>query len=373
MKAIRVMAGARQAELVNLPEPRTLDTTQVRVKVLCVGLCGVDRAIFRGAMGRSPTGSESLIIGHEMVGRVVELGRGVRSVRLGDLVVATVRRGCGVCPSCLRGQGDLCYSGLTKDRGIHEADGFLAEFILEEEANLVGVPWELQPVAVLLEPLSLVTKATGLARLVQQRLPARCGHPRHGWGEAQWAQCKRILVTGAGTLGLLSTLFLRAAGSEVHVYSLQGPDSPEARIVRLAGGEYIGAERVPPRALGNWVNQVGLVLETTGEPALLPHLPPVMARNAAMVLMGASGAPEGQASSSSYSSRLLAEANRSVLGCASSSRAHFEEAVTILQRLVGAFPNTLPQLITHRFPIERFAEALDQAGPSTIKVVVELA
>src|SRR3712207_1474633 len=109
MRAIVTRPGSGTAWLTDVPEPAVSGPDDVLVRILRVGVCGTDRHVMSSPLrpGRSlPAGDDYLVIGHEAVGRVVSVGEGVRLLRVGDLVVPTVRRGCGVCPLCAAGQAD---------------------------------------------------------------------------------------------------------------------------------------------------------------------------------------------------------------------------------------------------------------------------
>ena len=96
MKAVAVVAGKPDSEhLVDLAVPRVEDIPDgqgVLVKVLRVGLDGTDREISAGEYGLAPLGQDFLILGHESIGVVEQVGPRVTEPKPGDLVVATVRR-----------------------------------------------------------------------------------------------------------------------------------------------------------------------------------------------------------------------------------------------------------------------------------------
>src|SRR5438552_6325641 len=103
MRAIITRPGMGRAWLEDIPEPAITQPDQVLVKILQVGVCGTDRHVMEHpvrSVGALPDGDDFLVIGHEAVGRVVQVGDAVSSLRAGDLVVPTVRRGCGACPAC---------------------------------------------------------------------------------------------------------------------------------------------------------------------------------------------------------------------------------------------------------------------------------
>ena len=120
MKAIAVDPKARTVKLVDHPEPRIARPTDVKVRILDVGVCGTDREICAFEYGTPPAGQDYLVIGHEAVGEVVEVGSKVTRVKIGDLVVPMVRRPCLVegCMACRADRQDFCYTGEFIERGI---------------------------------------------------------------------------------------------------------------------------------------------------------------------------------------------------------------------------------------------------------------
>src|SRR5580700_6206496 len=97
MKAVALTPGTSQLDIVEVTEPVVQKDHDVKLKVLEVGICGTDREEASGGRADAPPGDKTLIIGHEMFGQVVEVGKGVTTVKPGDYAVVTVRRGCGKC------------------------------------------------------------------------------------------------------------------------------------------------------------------------------------------------------------------------------------------------------------------------------------
>ena len=87
MKAIANITGTSTLQLVDRPEPMINADDEVKLKVLRVGICGTDREIAGFQYGSPPPGSEYLVLGHESLAEVVEVGPEVTRVRPGDLVV----------------------------------------------------------------------------------------------------------------------------------------------------------------------------------------------------------------------------------------------------------------------------------------------
>jgi threonine dehydrogenase-like Zn-dependent dehydrogenase len=94
MKSIAVVPKSREVRIVEEAEPRLETPTQARLRMLDVGVCGTDREICAFEYGTPPPGRDYLVLGHESLGEVREVGPGATRVRPGDLVVPMVRRPC---------------------------------------------------------------------------------------------------------------------------------------------------------------------------------------------------------------------------------------------------------------------------------------
>ena len=151
MKAVAVFPADRRVAVIDHPEPRITSPTEVKIRMLDVGICGTDKEIVSFEYGTPPPGSPYLVIGHESLGEVVETGAKVTRLKTGDLAIATVRRPCDVpsCIACRAGRQDFCYTGDFTERGIKQQHGFMTEFVVEEERYLNTVPRELRDVGVL--------------------------------------------------------------------------------------------------------------------------------------------------------------------------------------------------------------------------------
>src|SRR4051794_12909783 len=122
MRAMAVFPEKREIQIVDVPAPERTGPREVTVKVREVGICGTDREICAFRYGTAPRGRDRLILGHEALGEVVEVGPEVRTLAPGDLVAITVRRACGdsVCRPCRAGRPDFCKTAQFRERGIKE-------------------------------------------------------------------------------------------------------------------------------------------------------------------------------------------------------------------------------------------------------------
>src|SRR5687768_14114242 len=102
MRAVGVIPSKRQVRLVTHPPPRITRPDEVKIRTLEVGVCGTDKEICAFEYGSPPPGYDYLVIGHEALGEVVEVGESVEGLKPGDLVVPSVRRPCADpgCQAC---------------------------------------------------------------------------------------------------------------------------------------------------------------------------------------------------------------------------------------------------------------------------------
>jgi threonine dehydrogenase-like Zn-dependent dehydrogenase len=94
MKSIAVIPGERDVKLIERHAPKLRCPRDVKLRILEVGVCGTDLEICSFQYGTPPAGFDYLVIGHESLGEVVEVGRTVKGLKPGDLVVSMVRRPC---------------------------------------------------------------------------------------------------------------------------------------------------------------------------------------------------------------------------------------------------------------------------------------
>ncbi len=245
MKAVATFPADKSVRVIDHPETPLREKTDVLVRMLEVGVCGTDREIARGEYGTPPPGSPYLVMGHESLGEVVEIGTAVDRLRPGDLVVTMVRRPCGVpgCPACAVGRPDFCLTGEFTERGIRGRHGFMTERVVDDQRYMIAVPRSLRDVGVLVEPLTIAEKAMIEVGDVEDRLPWL--KPGEGAGRSD---TQRALVLGAGPVGLLGAMALLVRRFQTWVYSQEPADSPKARWVESVGGRYLCSADLPVAA-----------------------------------------------------------------------------------------------------------------------------
>lgn len=360
MRAIAIVPGTEGAKFVARPEPQIEGASDVKLRVLRVGICGTDREEIAGGRADAPAGASELVIGHEMLGQVAAVGGAVRRVQVGDLAVFTVRRGCGQCANCSMHRSDMCQTGHYTERGIKGRDGYQAEFAVDAEEHVTRVPRELAAVGVLLEPLSIVEKAIAEALALQQR------RDPHAASTPSWFSGARCLVAGLGPVGLLAALVLRLRGGEVWGLDLLDENTPRPEWLAGIGGVYVDVRKFKPGA--GALKDMAIVVDASGFAALEFELLNALALNGVYAL---TGIPPGNKLVEVPAAALLRQmvlANQIMVGSVNAARGHFQMASDDLAAARLRFGRHIEGLITHYHTPEEFVAGVHPAG--AIKEVV---
>ena len=355
--AIAVYPGtAGSVHLTAVPRPRPT-SDQVLVNVRRVGVCGTDQEIIAAKFGSPLAGTNELVLGHEVLGVVEQVGANVTDLAVGDLVTATVRRPDG-CPACLAGQPDMCVWRTYTERGIIGAHGYMVEQFVEEPRYLVKVPAALEPVGVLLEPLSVVEKAVRQADLIQRRI-------------ASWAPAT-ALVMGAGPIGLLGTLLLRSRGIDVVTVARRPAPNPAAAIVEASGGRYVSTRATPLAELARSLPSIDLILEATGVSALSFTGMEILGSNGVLVLLSLTGGTEIAPIPIDLINRDFVLGNKVMVGSVNSAHEDFVQGVADLGRFDELWPGLTERLITRRLEGFRDPDGIAGKIDDGIKTVIEV-
>lgn len=324
--------GRGEIEIARVPIPEP-GPGEVRVAVEACGICGSDLHLFDSgffAPGITP--------GHESAGRIDALGPGVTGVASGTRVAVEPMRGCGACASCRRGQYSICRSARL--HGV-QLPGGLAEYIVVPADRVHRLPADLDPqFAALAEPMAVVVHA-----LVRGKLSVG----------------QRVLVLGAGSVGLLTLAAARRLGAADVWITARHPH--QALLARALGATRVlreaEAEPLALDALGREA-PIDLVVETVGGHA------DTLRAAAAAVRPGGTIAVVGLflgAVSVDPIGLLMKEVTMAWSYCyglraAGAGRSDFVEAIEV----IAAERDALAALVTHRFPLEQIARAFDVAG-----------
>ena len=371
MKGVGVVPSRKELRVIDHPEPRLAAPTELKVRTIEVGICGTDREICTFAYGRPPAGSEYLLLGHECLGEVVEVGVGVKDFKRGDLVVPSVRRPCphAHCVPCRAGRQDFCATWDFTERGINQRHGFMTESWVEEEMFLTPVPVSLREVAVMAEPLTVAEKGLVQAWQVQQRVPGWEHDNRDGKGRGHG---RNAVVLGAGPIGLLGAMKLLIEGFRVFVYSRSPKPNFKADLAESFGAKYVSAKEVSAEAFAEQVGNIDLVYEAVGEAHVTFDLMRVLGINGVYIFTGIPSQKAAIPVLADNMMRNITLKNQAIIGTVNASAQSFADAIRDLGEFQHRWPEAIRKVITSRRDIGAHRELLlDKA--KGIKNVIQFA
>jgi 2-desacetyl-2-hydroxyethyl bacteriochlorophyllide A dehydrogenase len=188
-------------EVTERPEP-TRASGDVLVRIHRVGLCGTDYHIYDG---NQPFLSYPRVMGHELAGEVIE-NSPTSSLKVGQLVTINPYLACGTCHACRRGKPNCCSNIAVL--GVH-TDGGMVERLAVPESAIVDAAGLTVDQAAMVEFLAIGAHAVARARLSAE---------------------DRVLIVGAGPIGIAAGLFARLDGAKVTLV-----DTRQSRLDRAQG------------------------------------------------------------------------------------------------------------------------------------------
>jgi len=360
----------------DVPEPELTSPDHLLIQVLEVGICGTDRAIVRGEGGTPPDGADYLVLGHEMLGRVIEAGTDAKAdYAPGDLVVCTVRRSCRQpeCPTCAHGQSDMCYTGKYVERGIFRAQGYMTSRIVESTEYAVKLPASLRPYGVLIEPTTVIEKAILESVLIQHRLDWVKELSDDEAISRDWQFIRRALVAGAGPIGIMAAFVLRLHGVETHVTDIRPRDGYKGRLVESIGATYWDVSSKSVEEVAKEVGNIDLIVEATGVAPVAYQLLKALGINGVLVFTGVPGDRGGEFQmEGGHLMRQQVLWNQVVMGSVNANRSYFLQAVKDLEAIASKWPDALGKVITAHHRVEDFATALTTQADDEVKAVFDI-
>ena len=244
MKAL-VLRGLNDLAVDHLPDQQ-LGPNDVRIKVAYSGICGSDRHIVDGNLGAAS--KYPIVMGHEMSGTIVELGKNatVRGLKVGDLVTGSPAYYCGTCDMCRSGKESFCEQFLS-----HIPIGTMADTIVWNEQQIYKLP----------EGIGL--REGSLAEPVAAAL--------RGIQRSDLVPGNTICIFGMGPIGLLQVQLAKLAGAS-KIMAVDMVDS-KLELARQFGADItVNAKTDSALDVGMEVtNDKGFdsVIEATGVPAVV--------------------------------------------------------------------------------------------------------
>jgi threonine 3-dehydrogenase len=345
MKALYKATAGPGFEFVERPEP-TAGPGEVKIRVLRTGLCGTDLHIEAWDSWARSEIRTPLIPGHEFYGEVVELGTGVRDVRVGDRVSGEGHIVCGTCRNCRAGRRQMCIRMLSV--GVHR-DGAFADYVVIPESNVWVHGADIEPdVGAIFDPFGNAVHTVLAFPLV---------------GED-------VLITGAGPIGLLAAAVARHVGARFVVATDVSP-------ARLELAQRMGVDLaidVRSSRIADAQRHLGMRegfdigLEMSGHPTALPEMIANMNHGGRIAMLGLPSQPITVDWAKVVSHMLTI---KGIYG-----REMYETWYAMSAMLASSrqLREAVSAVITDRFAAEDWAKAFDTArSGSTGKVVLDWA
>lgn len=248
-------------EHVPVPEPGPSD---VLIKVRKSAICGTDVHIWKWDEFSAKTVPVPMVVGHEFVGEIVDMGPAALKYRIGQRVSGEGHIVCGACRNCRAGRGHLCRN--TKGVGVNRPGSF-AEYLCIPESNVVPIPEDIpDEIAAIFDPFGNAVHTALSFDLV---------------GED-------VLVTGAGPIGIMGALVAQKVGARKTVITDINP-------YRLNLAQKMGVQHVVDTSreqLRDVMDQIGMTegfdvgLEMSGASAAMQQMIARMNNGGKVALLG---------------------------------------------------------------------------------------
>ena len=336
MRALLCVEPGRLA-VVERPQPAP-GPSEALIRIRRVGVCGTDFHIFEGS---HPFLNYPRVIGHELSGEVAETGAGCL-LEVGQTVYVIPYLSCGTCVACRRGKTNCCQRIAVL--GVH-IDGGMAEYVCVPETNLAPADGVTLDQAAMIEFLSIGAHA------------ARRAVPRNG---------DRVLVVGAGPIGLGCMIFAQMRGASVTALDMREDRLAFCRdVLGIDGTVVAGAETVERLSALTGGDMFDVVFDATGNAASMNAGFDYVAHGGTYVLVSV------VRDTISFADPKFHAREIALLGSRNATREDFLEVFDAIRD--GHVPTDA--LATHRAPLEqspeRFAEWIrPEAG--VIKALIEV-
>jgi threonine 3-dehydrogenase len=339
MRAIAKTRPGRGLEWIEAPVP-VPGPNDVLIRIRKTSICGTDVHIHQWDEWAAKTIQPPMIVGHEYVGEVAAVGPNVTDFHPGELVTGEGHLVCGTCRNCLAGRRHLCKD--TRGVGVNR-DGAFAEFLCIPQSNV----WHADPRI----PLDVLSCFDPLGNAVHTALQFDV------LGED-------VLITGAGPIGCMATAVAKHAGARFVVVTDLNPD-------RLAMARRLGATRtvdIRTEKLPAVQQELGMKegfdvgLEMSGSPAALADMIANMCHGGKIALLGIP--PH----------RFPIDWNAVIFNMLTLRGIYGREMFETWYKMTAMIQSGLDisPVITHRLPVDRFAEAFElMAAGRSGKIVLD--
>ena len=230
----------------------------------------------------------------------------------------------------------------------------MTESFVERERYLTYVPSDLRDLAVLMEPLTIAEKGLAQAWATQSRLP----WVKHYEDGKPTGQGLNAVILGAGPIGILGAMTMKAAGFETYVYNRSPAPNPKAEIIESIGARYISSKDVPFPELPSEIGSIDLVYEAIGISSVSFDVLSILGVNGVYIFTGIPAPGDPIPIDANQLMRNVVLGNQAAIGTVNADEASFRAAITDLGYFKTHWPEAIESVISKRYPIDSCRELL---------------
>lgn len=341
----KVAGGAGHLELCQIPEP-VVSPGKVKIKVAFCGICGTDTHIYHGMENPISPFPYPFTLGHEFSGTVVELGEGVTSLQVGDRVVVRPVTGfCGNCASCMLGAPSACIHH-SDTVGI-STDGAMCEYYCIEEGCCYKLPDNIS-----LEEAAVLEPANVAAHACLELIDIK---PHD-----------TVFITGAGPIGLLCLMCVKACGATAIVADLSSARE-RLNVAKELGADLVLENDVVDAAAEvrkfNHGMPVDYSVDAVGMSPCIDLCARVTKKGGTVVEVGLCGPEDGITMKSFFLSTMLEQRIQCSYGASGTG---WPKVIDLL----ASRKLNIKRIISHSFSLAEYKKAFDLDDPKKLKVLL---
>ena len=347
MRAVVLTApGKFELQDVTVPKP---GPQEVLCKIRGVAICGSDPEIIRGDLAGSWPPSYPFIAGHEWAGEVVEVGEGVIEFKPGDRVAGEAHKGCGYCGNCLEGRYTICLNYGKPETG-HEHYGFITPGAYAQYGK-----YSVKSVKHMADKVSFVEAA----------MVDTAGVAMHGLELTGITHGGTVAIIGPGPIGLMAMRLSKAFGAAKIIVVGRGSRLESAK--KLGCDFTVDIEACEPiAAVREITNGIGVdeCFECSGAEGTLNQAIRMVKKGGRVGMLGVASDKIQEKVPFKY----ITHQEIAIFG----SRANPNVSAKVVA-MIASGDLVVKDLVTHIFPLEKFAEALDtfvKRKGDAVKVVI---
>ncbi len=363
MKAMAAVPGKHEPVWVNIPEPGAPGPGWIRCRTARLGVSDLDRQWLASGGLTPPAGESFVILGHQVLAWVDDVGPGVDGFMVGDSVVPLPRHTVATAQVFPLRADD---NSMGRRAGLFHQHGYATEFWLEPAANLQLVPDYLRDIAILTEPFALAETALNEAQQLRD-IRLELYQERDAAIDAETGG--RLLCLGDTLASFAAAGVGRLQDLEVWLLGLEAPRSPLAKLAGDLGLTYWNASRVPWSEFQKPARGFDILIETSPDLGVWREAIRTLNQRGVISLAAQLTACAPSSLDGHFLWEVITRRNLAVAGSANAPR-DFSATAEVLRQLKLRYPSVWPRLITAEYSLPDALQAWRPRGSRDLQTVI---